>query len=429
MRLILLFLGCIILTELGSQIPPAAFNYSAVARDAQGDPISEKQISIQVLIRSGTIMGPIEFEEIHEVTTDAFGLFTLVIGIGMNQSGDLSQIEWASNQYFMQIGIDPDGGQQFTLSNATQLLSVPYAMHAKTAESVLTPEYQTLSISNDTLYLTNGGFAKLPPSVLTPSNLIQPEVSDITISNIGSNTATFQFRADNINDYEITISTLLYSKNSDIFVQSSGINDLSRKAGDIEISNNPFLSSLAASTTYYVWARIGTINGLSFFSQRNSFTTPSIGHEGPAGGIVFFDKGYVSDGWRYMEIYPTTPDTLLPWGCEGTAITGLADSLGLGLTDTEMIVQQCNDPQTAAKFCQEFSSGGYNDWFLPLPTELMLALINLQPLGIGDFAEPHIYWTSRQTGANGGVTVNVSEQSTDGSLKSTLHQVRPIRRY
>jgi len=440
MRIFFLFLSCILLSGLWAQVPPAAFHYSAVARDAQGTPLSDQQISIQVLIRSGTYMGPIEFEEIHDATTDAFGLFTLMIGAGMNQSGDLNLIEWAADHYFLQIGIDPDGGQQFTLSNATQLLSVPYALHSKTAESVLAPEYQTLSISNDTLFLTNGGFAKLPPSVLTPSALIQPDISDMTISMIGSNSAHFLFNADNVKDYEVSSSTILYSVNPNIFVQSNALSNLSKKAGEQEFFNLPVqmptyhqfhqFGFFLAGTSYYTWPRINTINGISFFGERETFATAPVGHQGPAGGIVFFDKGFYSDGWRYMEITPTTPDTLLPWGCQGTVITGIADTLGWGLPNTAMIVQQCNDPQTAARFCQEFAFGGYQDWFLPTPTEMNLAVGNLSPLGIGGFENIAQFWVCNQSGSNSGVVVQVPDsQFPTSSSKSNLLKVRPVRRY
>ena len=29
-----------------------------------------------------------------------------------------------------------------------------------------------------------------------------------------------------------------------------------------------------------------------------------IGDEGPAGGVIFYDKGEYSDGWRYLEAAP-----------------------------------------------------------------------------------------------------------------------------
>lgn len=441
MRNLLLLLFSSMLTGLSAQVPPAAFHYSAVARDAQGAPLAEKAISVQVLVRSGQVMGPVAYEETHEVTTDAFGLFTLVIGGGMMPGGDLNLIDWSADQYYLQIGLDPDGGQNYTMSNATQLLSVPYAMHAKTADSVLTPEYQTLSISNDTLFLTNGGFAKLPPSVLTPSSLIQPVISALSIGNIGSNSAAFQFHAGNIKDFEISNTSIIFSMGPDLFVQSNAISDVSRKSGDQNFSNlytghqySPHHSLLElglfeAGTTYYIWPRVNTINNISFFGDRDSLTTAPVGYAGPAGGVVFFDKGFHSDGWRYLEMYPEALDTLLPWGCPGTSITGTGSTLGQGPSNTAAILQQCGDPVSAARFCDAFSYGGYDDWFLPSPTELHWALSNLLPLDLGNFEDGDSFWTSQQTGPNGGVIVELGESPSTSHPKEMPLLVRPIRRY
>ena len=38
-----------------------------------------------------------------------------------------------------------------------------------------------------------------------------------------------------------------------------------------------------------------------------------IGATGPAGGLVFYDKGAVSDGWRYLEAAPVDQSTGIQW--------------------------------------------------------------------------------------------------------------------
>ncbi len=60
-----------------------------------------------------------------------------MIGSGTNTTGTFSSITWHDNTYYLAVGMDAAGGTNFTMLGSTQLLSVPYAMHAKTAESIV----------------------------------------------------------------------------------------------------------------------------------------------------------------------------------------------------------------------------------------------------------------------------------------------------
>lgn len=129
----LLIFCCSFITILCAQIPPAAFTYSAVARNAQNIPISNKNISIQISILKSTPTGNDVYKENHTVSTDQFGLFNLVVGGGAIQSGSISNIDWSNDKYFIKVGMDVNGGTNFSTMGVTQLLSVPYAMYAKSA--------------------------------------------------------------------------------------------------------------------------------------------------------------------------------------------------------------------------------------------------------------------------------------------------------
>jgi hypothetical protein len=45
-------------------------------------------------------------------------------------------IDWATGPYFVKTETDPAGGNNYSISSTEQLLSVPYALYAKTAASV-----------------------------------------------------------------------------------------------------------------------------------------------------------------------------------------------------------------------------------------------------------------------------------------------------
>jgi hypothetical protein len=137
-KLALLSTFCILLVTIivKAQIPPNAFNYSAVARNAAGQPISTTTIGIQFSILKTSPTGSTQYIENHFVNTDAFGLFNLVIGAGAVQSGSLATIDWSNDNYYLKVGMDANGGTNFLVMGTTQLLSVPYALYAKSAGSV-----------------------------------------------------------------------------------------------------------------------------------------------------------------------------------------------------------------------------------------------------------------------------------------------------
>ena len=87
-----LFFGSSFITN--AQNSPEAINYQAVARNIDGEPLSNIDLEIEVGIIQGLINNPAVYSEIHSVTTDDFGLFALKIGEGAPLSGDFSQINW-----------------------------------------------------------------------------------------------------------------------------------------------------------------------------------------------------------------------------------------------------------------------------------------------------------------------------------------------
>lgn len=134
--------------------PPQAFSYSAVARDAQGNPLVNQAVGLQFSILRGSTVGPIQYQENQFTTTNQFGIFTLIIGTGTVLQGSFNSINWGNDSYYLKVGLDANGGTNFQTMGTTQFLSVPYALYAESAGS---STYQVLSFSNDTLYLSNGG--------------------------------------------------------------------------------------------------------------------------------------------------------------------------------------------------------------------------------------------------------------------------------
>jgi hypothetical protein len=136
-RINLLFALCLtMLTIAQAQVPPNAFNYNAVARNSAGQPIATTSIGIQIAILKSSPTGALQFSENHFVVTDAQGLFNIVIGTGAVQSGSMASLDLSNDNYYLKVSMDVTGGTNFLTIGTTQLISVPYALHAKSAGNI-----------------------------------------------------------------------------------------------------------------------------------------------------------------------------------------------------------------------------------------------------------------------------------------------------
>ena len=156
MKKILLILFC--LPMLGfAQSVPQGINYQAVARDASGAVLMNQALTIQFSVISDITTSAVSWQETHTVTTNDYGLFTAIIGGGTatntGSSATFDVIDWGSTTHFLKV--EMDGVDMGT----TQLMSAPYSLHTKTADNIdPTDELQTLSISGDTLSISNGNY-------------------------------------------------------------------------------------------------------------------------------------------------------------------------------------------------------------------------------------------------------------------------------
>jgi hypothetical protein len=144
-KITLLTTLCFLLLTLiaNTQIPPNAFNYSAVANNTAGLPIISTTIGIQTTILKSSPSGVSLYSENHFVNTDNYGVFKLVIGAGAMQSGSMTTIDWSNDNYFLKIAMDATGGTNFINMGTSQLVSVPYALYAKNTGSLIGPINET----------------------------------------------------------------------------------------------------------------------------------------------------------------------------------------------------------------------------------------------------------------------------------------------
>lgn len=100
-------------------------NYQAVARHADGKPMTNTTISLRFRILEGGPNGAQKFLENQTADVNAFGLFTAQIG-SIN-SNDFAAIDWSSGAKWLEVTINNNSA----LKSSQQLASVPYALYAE----------------------------------------------------------------------------------------------------------------------------------------------------------------------------------------------------------------------------------------------------------------------------------------------------------
>jgi len=130
-----IFIFFIFLTTFLQAQSPEKMSYQAVVRDASDDLVISSTVGMKVSILQGSAGGTAVYVETHTPATNADGLVTIEIGAGTVVSGDFSAIDWSAGPYFLKTETDPAGGTNYTITGTSQLLSVPYALYAKTAEN------------------------------------------------------------------------------------------------------------------------------------------------------------------------------------------------------------------------------------------------------------------------------------------------------
>lgn len=121
---------------------------------------------------------------------------------------------------------------------------------------------------------------------------------------------------------------------------------------------------------------------------------PRLGDAGPAGGLIFYDKGIFTNGWRYLEAIKFDLSTGIIWNNGIMTNTNLND-VGDGKKNTIDIVAKTGLGSYAAKLCSDFELNGYKDWYLPSNMELNKIFYNIKDSGNVIYT-CNWYWSSSE---------------------------------
>lgn len=227
---------------------PEMFNYQSAVRNSTGEVVANQNVSFRITILEGAIGGNSVYAETHSVTTSDLGLVDFKIGDGTVQSGDFSLIDWGSNAHFVQVELDVAGGSNYTTMGTSSLVSVPYALHAKTSED--TP-INLSELTNDVGYITSPNDGDFDNSNEIQSLSISG--SDLTIS--GGNTITLPSSGANESWIMNSDSAVYLGQTNTI----SSNNDFSIVAGENNSidANYSFVSGMQNDVTGFMNMAVG----------------------------------------------------------------------------------------------------------------------------------------------------------------------------
>ncbi len=322
---------------------PQGFSYQAVVRDGQGAVLTRENVTVRISILEGGASGTTRYAELHAAQTNDYGLINLVIGDGTVDQGSFSAINWGSHSYFLKTEIDVNGGNSFIEVSTTQLLSVPYALHAASADNVddadadPTNEIQTLSKSGNQVTISGGNSITLNDDNATNEIQMLSKVLDtISLSGLGGRVILEDDDASNeIQTLTRSGDTIRLSLNGGLFIDQKNdadfnptneIQTLSKSGNIISLTNggqvtDDFEDADADSTnelqnlnrlgTKVILSRTNdTIDapaslGLKYIICINSSTLPAT--SGPAietamvGEIKLFAGVQAPSGWAFCE--------------------------------------------------------------------------------------------------------------------------------
>ncbi|MCF6130947.1 hypothetical protein [Flavobacterium wongokense] len=192
--------------------------------------------------------------------------------------------------------------------------------------------------------------------------------------------------------------------------------------------------------------KISSPGGTRTFVKQCSDTATvyAIGDTGPSGGLVAYDKGEYTNGWRYIEI--ATTDLLIEeeWGCDQSSVTASRyDDIGTGYQNTVANIQfhdRLTNYYTNPVICSADNNGTLSaktalgqvltnsNWFIPSIEELKAIRTNLTPLSLGNF-DAGLYWTSSEFDSSKAKCLNFVDGETENIIKNSTGVKTRIIRY
>ena len=434
--LLLLAAYCFLPTAY-SQVPQA-FNYQAVARDNSGNLIVSHNVGVEIYIRQTSSTGTVVYIETFTALTNQFGLFTLQIGTGTPVVGTFSTIDWSTGSYWLQVQMDPTGGNSYVDMGTSQLLSVPYAMYAAKAG---VPGITGATGATGGIGLTGNtgatGSTGATGGIGLTGNTGATGSTGATggIGLTGNTGATGSTGATGgIGLTGNTGATGSTGATGGIgLTGNTGATGSTGATGGIGLTGNTGATGSTGATGATGVGGVSNAGTGIIITGAGTVATPYVISDSVhkigdtyGGGIVF----YVYDNGRHGLIAATADQsTGVVWttaAYQSTVSNAVRDGVNGGQTNTERIIIQAGAGSYAAQLCANYQGGNYGDWYLPSKYELNL--LYLQKAVVGGFAND-LYWSSTEDSSNNAWSQDFSNGYQDYYYKDDTYYVRAVRAF
>ena len=261
MKQLLTFLAAILVSVSLSAQVPNNMSYQAVIRDASNKIVQNQSIGMQISVLQGSTSGTSVYTETQTTTSNTNGAISISVGAG-SSSDDFNSINWANGPYFIKTEADPTGGNNYTITGTSQLLSVPYAMHSANG-------IDKIANNGDTMYLSNGNWLIIPGISSANSSAVLYAPTTLSVSDITKTECVASGSVTNDGGLTISARGICWSTDPPPTIFDNKITEGS--------GTGTFISSitgLTPGTRYYVRAYI--TNSLNtFYGDAVSFITNS----------------------------------------------------------------------------------------------------------------------------------------------------------
>jgi uncharacterized protein (TIGR02145 family) len=244
---------------------PQKMSYQAVIRNSGGTLVTNTQIGMEINIRQDSPTGTVVYTETQTPTTNSNGLVSIEIGGGAG----FNTINWASDNFYIETKTAIEAPlTTYTITGVSQLLSVPYALHAKTTETETDPSVPVGINIGDMQYWNGTAWVTVPSGI---------EGQILTLK-------------DEVPTWE-TVLGITFFKFENVYNPSTGKTWMDRNLGALQVATS---STDAAAYGYlYQWGRLSDGH-----QARTSGTTTTLSSTDNPGHSDFIFAPTSPNDWR-----------------------------------------------------------------------------------------------------------------------------------